>query len=237
MNTNEAEVEPRQPTQGEVEETKWVIPELKDKAAIKKDQDGILRSLVRLDASIHANAVQCLIHAETHGDTSLMRRLLVDIIDAKSGYRRQGLIKWMRAYSPMELVGDVIKLTGTLPDGTRKPFDIEGADKTPFAQSKDFAEAVIKPFFRESFMSKLEAARREYDRAVANTLDGKPIDKDKPVWLGQHTDDVDAFFKSLDEALVKLEAKPDKTRDVFLAQQQLAKAKIEDEGAKKQANG
>jgi hypothetical protein len=75
---------------------------LLEKGAIKSDQDGIRVSLKDLDKRIHMNAVQCLLHAEKHGDTSLMRRLLVDIIDAKSGYRRQGIIAWMKEFSPTE---------------------------------------------------------------------------------------------------------------------------------------
>lgn len=225
----------REATEAEKTETAWVMPELMEKSAIKKEQDGIRRTLVKLDANVHSNAVQCLIHAEKHGDTSLMRRLLVEIIDSKSGYRRQGLISWMRAFSPMELVGDTIKLTGTLADGTRKPFDIKTADKTPFASAREFAEVTVKPFFRESFLSKLEAARREYDRAKSNTVDGKPIDKTKAFWSGLHTEDVDTFFASLDEAMVKLEAKPDNTRDVHLAKEQLNKANLEAEAIKKTA--
>lgn len=227
--------EGREATESEKAETDWTMPDLMEKSAIKKEQDGIRRTLVKLDANIHSNAVQCLIHAQEHGDTSLMRRLVVEIIDSKSGYRRQGLIAWMRAFSPMELVGDVIKLTGVNDKGERRPFDIEKADKTPFASTREFAEVAVKPFFRESFLTKLEAARREYDRAKSNTIGGKPIDKTKAFWSGLHTDDVDAFFSSLDEALVKLETKPDNTRDVHLAKEQLAKANAEANAIKKTA--
>jgi hypothetical protein len=196
-------------------------------AQIKADQDGIRKSLVKIDASIHANAVQCLRHGEEHGDTSLFRRLLVDIIDAKSGYRRQGLIVWMRKFSPMELVGDVIKLSGVDADGNRKPWLIEEANKTPFTGLGEARETTGRPMFRETLMSKVNGALRDWKNAKANTVivDGQAqaIDKSKPFFAGLHMDKMDKFFEDLDTGVASIEKFGDDSKLVSDARQTVAK--------------
>lgn len=208
------------------------LPALLDKAIIKKDQDGIRRSLIKIDASIHSNAVQCLLHAEKHGDTSLMRRLLVDIIDAKSGYRRQGIIAWMREFSPMELKGDIITLSGTI-NGERRPFRCEDANKTPFTQLAAAREMVpMKPIFRDTLTSRIERALRDYKASVENTLveNGKvvgPKDATKPFYNGIHLDKMDEGFDSIEKALGEMLTFDDSTKDVYAAKEALKKAELE----------
>lgn len=210
------------------------LPILMDKVAIKKDQDGIRKSMVKLDAAIHANAVQCMMQAEKHGDTSLMRRLLIDIVDAKSGYRRQGVIVWMRKFSPMELKGDTINLSGLMPDGlTRRPWRLEEANATHFTTMADAQERVGRPIYRDALTSKVEAAVKEFRKAVDNTLDGKPIDKSKPFYDGIHVDKMIEFFDGIENKVVELSAWKDSTRDARLAATTLAKATAELEEAEK----
>lgn len=215
------------------------LPALLEKAVIKKDQDGIRVSLIKLDARIHANAVQCLLHAEKHGDTSLMRRLLVDIVDAKSGYRRQGLIAWMRQFSPMELKGDNITLSGTI-DGERRSFKIEEANKTPFTSLASAREMLAtRPVFKDNLTSKMERAIKEYRAAVENTIlepgqPPKPKDIKKPFYNGIHLDKMESFFDTVEGQLSEVLSWNDSTKDVFVAREQLAKAELEvAEAAKK----
>jgi hypothetical protein len=215
------------------------MPALLEKLVIKKDQDGIRVSLIKLDARIHANAVQCLMHAEKHGDTSLMRRLLVDIVDEKSGYRRQGLIAWMREFSPMILKGDNITLGGTL-NNERKPFRVEQANITPFTSLSSAREMVaVRPIFRDNLTSKVERAIREYRAAVENTIiePGKPPapkDVKKPFYDGIHLDKMEEFFDKLDNQLGEVMSWNDSTKDVRVARDQMVKAQLELEEASKQ---
>lgn len=212
------------------------MPSLLEKGVIKKDQDGIRASLIKLDARIHANAVQCLMHAEKHGDTSLMRRLLVDIVDAKSGYRRQGLIAWMRQFSPMELKGDNIALTGTI-NGERRPFKVEEANTTPFTALASAREQLaVRPIFKDNLTSKVERAVKEYRAAVANTLiepgqPPKPKDIKLPFYDGIHLDKMEEFFDMLDGKLGEVMSWNDATKDVRVAREQMAKAQVELEAA------
>jgi len=200
-----------------------------DKDAIKTDQDGIKTTLAALDLRIHQNAVQCLIHAEIHGDTSLMRRLLVDIIDTKTGYRRQGLINWMRKHSPMELTKDNINLSGTLEDGEKRPFLVDLANKTPFWLDGDNAEHVAKPVYRDALTGKFDQAIREFENAVANTItvNGKPaaINPEKPFYDGVQIGKAEEFFLQMKNNVVAFKsAIKDDTREVRNAQATLRKA-------------
>lgn len=211
-------------------DAKIELPELLSPAEIKKDQDGIRRTLTKLDAQIHANAIQCMLHCEKHRDTSLMRRLLVDIIDAKSGYRRQGLIAWMRQYSPMELSGDTINLSG-MKDGKERPFDVQKAAETPF-WSLTREIAVVRPIYQESVLNKIEAAVREFKKAYENTgEDGKPKDASKPFYDGTHLDKVVDFFEQVEKLKGTIPA--DATREVRQAQETLRMAEAKEAAAKR----
>jgi hypothetical protein len=206
---------------------------LLEKGAIKSDQDGIRVSLKDLDKRIHMNAVQCLLHAEKHGDTSLMRRLLVDIIDAKSGYRRQGIIAWMKEFSPMRLNIDVIKLDG-MKDGQRQPFRCDLAAQTPFTELASARELVpIRPIFRDGLTSKIERAIKEYKDAVANTeivpgFGPRAKTAGKPFYNGNRMDQIEASFDKLTTIVQEITSWNDPTKDLYSAQQALAKAKLEE---------
>lgn len=205
----------------------YQLPELMDKEAIKTAQDGIKTSLSKLDMLIHNNAVQCLLHAHKHGDTSLMRRLLVDIVGKDSGYRRAGIIGWMRIHTPMELVGDVIKLTGINEvTGQKRPWDIEGADKTPFWKNRALDEAVVKPVYRDTLMAKVNLAIKEFKAAVDNTIDRKPIDATKPFYDGNNVAKMKDAFAAIEAQVVSLDAFRDNTMETRKAQAVLRKAQI-----------
>lgn len=224
--------------------------EILDKQAIKDDQDGIKVVLLGLDARVHANAIQCMIHAEIHGDTSLMRRLLVDTISEVTGYRRQGLIGWMKKFSPMELKGrDNLDLSGvvtddfmaslrkqfpdlTLPalkEGDKRPWLIEQANKTPFWTDDTLRERIAKPVYRDALLSKFDLGIREFEAAMANTTvsAGKatPIDATKPYYDGVQLDKAQEFFAAMKNNVVNFRTSvKDDTREVRTAQASLRKA-------------
>lgn len=207
-----------------------VLPELLGSEDIKTDQDKNIRApLMKLDTAIHANAVQCILHAHKHGDTSLMTRLLVDIVDDKSGYRRQGLIAWMRRFTPMELSGKVIKLTGTI-NGKPIPWDILTASRTSFRDIPEFGEMIIeRPMFKGGFVNQITRALKAYRESVENTLikDGRvvgPIDPKKPYYSGLHLDKMDEIFDSIKASAAKFETFSDDTAEVAAARKSKADA-------------
>ena len=199
---------------------------LMDKDVIKAGQDAIKVSMTSLDLAVHANAVQCLMHAEKHGDTSLMTRLLMDILDDKTGYRRQGLIMWVRAFSPMELNGKKITLTGMSEDGkTKRPFLIEKANATPFYSAPRFNSEIAKPVFQDTLLAKWDTLVREFEAAWSNTqtVNGKPvaIDPKKPFYDGVNSAQILEFVSKGKE--LRGEVKSDDTREHYLARQRLEK--------------
>lgn len=219
-----------------------------EKAKIKADQDGIKVDLNKLDLRIQNNHMQCLLHAELHGDTSLERRLLVDIIDDKTGYRRKGLIAHMRLFTPMELNKDVINLSGVVTEawqqeitklsegialpavGEKRPFLLELALLHPFT-SLDAAREMVpfKPIFKDTILSRIEAAQRAYKAAVANTLvvagePPKPVNPSKPFYDGIHLDKMDAAFDKIEAIMAEVESWKDETKVVREAREQAKKA-------------
>jgi hypothetical protein len=209
------------------------VPALLAKDVIKRAQNDIRYVLTRTDAVIHCIAIQCYLHAFTHGDTSLMRRLLVETFDKKSGFRLQGLIGHMRMFTPMELKGDVIKLSGMDGD-VRRAWRIEEANERPFWTIKELDEQVVeRPVFRNGLVGKIQRIMKEYRSSIDNTLiddNGKvvgPKDVSKPFFNGTHLDEVDAGFDEIEAIVSKLLARPDSTQEVHAARIALKKAELE----------
>lgn len=199
------------------------------KDEIKAQQDGIKLNLSGLDRAVHDNAVQCMLHAQEHGDTSLMRRLLVDTLGGKNGYRTRGLINWMRKFSPMELKGDTINLSG-VKNGEKRPFDIDGANNMPFWMDKDNDETVRKPVFQETLMSPILRVTKQITDAMENTVNGQPVDPSKAYFDGLYGDNLIDFAAKVKEMVNALPK--DSTLEVRRAQTRMA----EDAGII-QANG
>jgi hypothetical protein len=214
------------------------LPEIWAADKIKKDQDGIRVSLLKTDDAIHANAVQCIMHAEKHGDTSLMKRLLVDIVDAKTGYRRQGLIAWMREFTPMELHGETIKLTGTI-NGERKPWQVAKANATRFTELSSAKEFVaLRPVFKDNLTSRIDKAVKDYRASTANSKieNGKivgPKDAKKPFYNGLHLDKMEEAFEEIGKIMARIEALNDPTKDKYEADVAVRRANVALEEASK----
>jgi hypothetical protein len=237
--------------EGEAPAKQLVLAKPWDKAAIKLDQDGIKTDLGKLDFRIQMNHMQCLMHAMLHGDTSLERRLLLDIIDEKTGYRRKGLIAHMRLFTPMELKGDIINLSGlvtaewqaqltklspgiVLPAiGEKRPFLLELALNHPFTSLDVAREQVAwKPFYKDTVVSRIEAANKNYRAAIANTVivageKPKPLDPSKPFYDGIHLDKMDAAFDKIEAILGEIESWKDSTKVVRDAHAKAAEAEAE----------
>lgn len=191
---------------------KVVLPALLGKDDIKTEQDGIRGGLLKLDMAVHTNAIQCLLHAQKHNDPSLMRRLLVDVLDTKSGYRRQGLINWMRKHSPLELKGDNINMGGIDAKGNKREFLLQEAAETPFWNDSANNERVAKPVFQSAILNPIDKAIKTMEASLENTANGQPVDPSKPYYDGVGSDKVVDFLKKVKEMRGELPA--DTTEDV-----------------------
>lgn len=208
-----------------VEMTSTALPALLSADEIKLDQDSIKKTLNSLDRQIHMNAVQCLMHCEKHRDTSLMVRLLVEIIDGDTtGYRRQGLIAWMKYFSPLRLAGKTINMSGKDPETDKEQaFNLETALKTPFWQLTREAPAVLRPMYQQGVIGAIQKAIKDFEDAVANTTDkGEPIDKERPFYKGKNAPVLINFATEVKKLAVIVPS--DSTQDIDKAQKKQVQA-------------
>jgi hypothetical protein len=104
---------------------------LKQSKQIETQIKTVKTNGTKIDALIHETAVQCLAHAEAHGDVRLATRLIEAM--PKSG-RAEALKFWFSEFGPLVWVSQ--KETGKQfkmdQSDTKIPFNIEGAIETPF---------------------------------------------------------------------------------------------------------
>lgn len=204
---------------------KFELPKLKPVDEIKHDQDVIGKNLGELDRMIHDNMIQCYMHCAQHRDTSLMVRLMNDIIvKDKNGYRRQGIIAHMKYFTPMRLSGNTIKLSGKdEKTGKEADFRLEQAAQTPFWELTTEGPAILKPMYQDGTLGMINRAIASFQKAVANTNEqGLPIDPTKPFYSGKNLDAMNNFVVSVKqlEAVIPI----DDTKERVEAQRKQAEA-------------
>lgn len=133
---------------------------LQSAAAIGKMVDTVIKASVDLDPAIHNAAVQCLMHAEKHGDTTLADRLIKGL--GKS-VRVEGLRLWFHDFSPIRWNGD--GKVGQLKAGQKdfKAYDAKAADENPFYSYAPAGERTARPI---SFDTVLKLIDNLPDRVV-----------------------------------------------------------------------
>lgn len=97
--------------------------------AINKAIASIKSLSTKLDKDIHSTAVQCLAHAEAHGDFTLCGKLVAAMGQAA---RRQDMIVWFAQFGPVKINKKTFEasMRRKHEDGYN-PFDVETAERTP----------------------------------------------------------------------------------------------------------
>jgi hypothetical protein len=115
---------------------------LQSATAIGKLVDTVIKVSVDLDPQLHEAAVQCLMHAEKHGDTTLADRLVKGLGKAT---RIEALKLWYHDFSPIRWNGD--GKVGQLKEGQKdfKAYDAENANANPFFSYAPGAERTVRP--------------------------------------------------------------------------------------------
>ena len=103
---------------------------MRNKSEILKSIKSINSRSAKLQRDIHAVAVECLQHAEAHGDATLMKSLYLAL---PTGQRREALLVWCNTYSPLRVTQQG-QNCGLLKKDSPKyvPFDIESAIANPY---------------------------------------------------------------------------------------------------------
>lgn len=137
------------------------------------------------DEIVHTAAIQCLAHAEKHGDTTLMDRLVKGL--GKS-VRRQALILWVHDFSPIRWNGDgqvgqapaKIKRDGKEQDNPNyRPYNVDKADATPFYDYAPGAERTARPLSFDGIIAVVEGLEGKIARAIKEGGQGFEGDLDQ----------------------------------------------------------
>lgn len=117
---------------------------------------------VKADALIHETGVQCLLHAEQHGDAMPFLRFTEAL--GKS-VRRRGIIVWSETYSPIRINGDgKIGLMKADAKGFTA-FNTDAANANPFWTLDAAAERTARPLSFEVLKGVLASYRRKIEAA------------------------------------------------------------------------
>lgn len=95
--------------------------------------------------AVHITGVQCILHAQKHGDATLADELVKTVRSSTPGYVWQGLVLWFRANSP--ITWDAEGKVSLLKEGDKgyKPFDPAKADAEPAAKAKEVTARTDRP--------------------------------------------------------------------------------------------
>jgi len=137
------------------------------KDAVKAAITSIQNRGKRFDKDVHKAAVQCMLHAEKHGDFTLADALYEAM--PKSS-RAKSLVKWFEHFAPMlhqkstaEGMKGKLVFKKNKHKGAPK-FDAEAANKTPFYDK--FAEAVPVLVDDESVEKRIQSLIKFIEKAV-----------------------------------------------------------------------
>lgn len=134
--------------------------------------DNVIKRSANLGLDIHNVAIECLKHAEEHGDPRKLDRLAKGL---HASCRPVALMEWAKKYSPITWNGDgEVKM---IPVDNKKfvPFDIEAADLDPYWTP---AEVIAKPLTLEALkkmIATMEAKVKKAEEGKAQIADGENI--------------------------------------------------------------
>lgn len=134
-----------------------------------------------LDLDIHSTAIQCLLHAEKHGDPRKMDNLLKALGKA---HRAEALKVWVGEFSPIAWNGDGV--VGIHPKTSKKfkPFAVEAADATPFWELTE--EKASKPLTFEALKKIIAGLSKKVEKAETDgtVADGENVIEMK-AWIAK----------------------------------------------------
>lgn len=139
----------------------------------------------------HADGIQCLLHFQKHGDTSLMLHL-IDKMKGIPGVVWQGQVQWFRKYSPVNFEMKEVKDAETgetsvvisankisTDDPNYKPFNLSGADEAPALKTREVRSRTDREFVKPDikfFKRRVQGMLKQIDRYTGNS-DVPPEDR------------------------------------------------------------
>lgn len=136
----------------------------------------VTTALTKSYATVHAVAVECLAHAHVHGDA---RPFLTLVMGLPKATYREGLVFWAEKFSPVRINLSTEKC-GLLAEGNKKyvPFDLAGAEATPFWELDEVANALAKkPLTVESLSKSVNGFKAAKLKQINKQLEEGLIDQ------------------------------------------------------------
>lgn len=137
---------------------------------------------------IHQAEIQCLAHAEKHGDTTLLTRLVTEVRDNCKGVVVAGLNKHIQDNSPIKLSVDpeTKEVKAKLlkeGDPGYKPFDIQTAEATPAMDAREVTDRTnreIRPMSiaeLKAMMKRIAERAVKSERFIGDTEEDQAVEK------------------------------------------------------------
>lgn len=116
----------------------------------------------KFDNKVHETAVQTIMHAQQHGDVTLVQSLLNAM--PKSG-RAEALAHWVREFTPLTVLGKAGNFSVKLSKKSVREYKIDDAEATPFYELT--ADMVVTAYTLQTMHKQLATILRKGNEALA----------------------------------------------------------------------
>ena len=118
---------------------------------VRKSIDSNTKMIAVGLAGLHSDMVQCMLHAEKHGDITLAQYLMQSVKDNCKGVVVAGIAQWFAKFSPIKLTSkEGVVSAELLHEGDKgyKPFNSGEAETTVALESKEVADRANRPIVK-----------------------------------------------------------------------------------------
>ena len=151
-----------------------MVAQLKDTKTIQKMIGAVTKAADKLYPAIHETAVQCVLHAQLHGDATLLNDLIMGL---NKGTYRGGMKTWAMKYTPIRWNGEgKFGLIGPKKSPTMYEkhlvankgvvWNVEAAEANPFWTLEEVKADQDKPPVKdERFLGAVAALIKSFEKA------------------------------------------------------------------------
>lgn len=167
-------------------------------ANVRKSIDTNTRMIAVGLVGLHADMVQCMLHAEKHGDITLAQYLMQQVRDNCKGVVVAGIAQWFAKFSPIKLTSqDGVVNAELLKEGDKgyKPFNSAEAETTPAMESREVTDRANRPIVKPTisyFKGRIAGFAKQVDNYNEKASDNEKLSADDAAliktWLNAVTE-------------------------------------------------
>lgn len=165
---------------------------------VRKSIDANTRMIAVGLVGLHADMVQCMLHAEKHGDITLAQYLMQQVRDNCKGVVVAGIAQWFAKFSPIKLTSkDGVVQAELLKEGDKgfKPFNSGEAETTPAMESREVTDRANRPIVKPTisyFKGRIAGFAKQVDNYNEKAADNEKFSNDEAAviktWLNSITE-------------------------------------------------